>query len=466
MSDKEKIWYSVDGKKFLAINLADKLSLLVDEYNDLVKKSEVNENDVRSVIEDIIMLTRGQECPHEFSQMMIILMLAIVKGKIFGGEWLDGAHIAMNRGDLEICRELVIDSINSLGVSIVKNSHKDFLLLTKENKEQNVEDIFRMIMDELNEFYDVDESIYLELLEAFAELLAYWRNIEVPKTQDDEGYAVIYEIVELCYKYKAYHTAVRLSGLLYISDKTEFLEYLSNIMYLMGKVAFELGYMEVAKRCFIFANEDTEGTCWRDGDEKYEAVLKQEAKLEMTDEIFSIQSQRDENVHNGRIKLYTREDIKRYRDGEIDLEFMDLKKQKKGRKRLGEKAIKKYEKYAQGGLEERKKGIEEAFSVLSEEYEAYEEAAYLYYLKANIYMDENDLEAAYDCFKKAYHCENGKRNGMVLLGIAIVLSKMGKINEATAYLFRTYILCGKDFIIDKVGKKSWEMLEQYLRGFE
>lgn len=30
----------------------------------------------------------------------------------------------------------------------------------------------------------------------------------------------------------------------------------------MGKILYELGHLEVAKRCFLFADEDTKGECW------------------------------------------------------------------------------------------------------------------------------------------------------------------------------------------------------------
>lgn len=151
----------------------------------------------------------------------------------------------------------------------------------------------------------------------------------------------------------------------------------------------------------------------------------------------------------------------KYYAGELDIPFVDLKKQKKNRMKTGEKAIKKYEKYAQGSMEERMKGMEEAFSVFTEESEVYE-AAYLYCLKANLYITKNDYETAYKYFRKAYQCESGKRNGLVLLGTAIALSQMGRMQESTVYLFRTYMLCGKEFILEEVGDKPWEMVEKYL----
>lgn len=41
-------------------------------------------------------------------------------------------------------------------------------------------------------------------------------------------------------------------------------ENLSNTIFLMGKIVYELGYLEVAKQCFLFVDEDTKGKCWKE----------------------------------------------------------------------------------------------------------------------------------------------------------------------------------------------------------
>ena len=323
-------------------------------------------------------------------------------------------------------------------------------------------DILGMVVEELESKKRIDEKKYKSLLNDFAKLLEKWRNLEVPKSQHEGSYDLIYQIVEACYINKAYRTALRLSSLLFISDQTKNEENLSKSLFMMGKITYELGHLEVAKRCFLFADEDTNGKCWNSEDKQYNELLEQETELELTDEIIEKDRQLQEKVDKGEIKLYTSIEVDKYYEGELDIPFVDLKKQKKDRMKTGEKAIKKYEKYAQGSIEERMKGIEEAFSVFTEEPEVYEAAAYLYYLKANLYITKNDYETAYKYFRKAYQCEGGKRNGLVLLGTAITLSQTGRMKEATVYLFRTYILCGKEFIIEKVGEKPWDMVEKYL----
>lgn len=462
MSDSKELYYALGEDEFALASLSDCLQKAIEKYEKLANEKEVNMKKLRAAVTFLIKNSADEWGPNEFAQAMIILLLAIEKRDNSRYTWLACSKVAYSQKDLEICREFVIKAIEESGKSDVKNTNKEFIPLSQEDETENVADILGMVIDELTKKESLDEEKYEELLEDFAIPLEKWNDLEVPKTHEEESYGLVHEIVELCYKHKAYGTALRLSGLLYVSDKTKKMEHLADTMYLMGKVMFELGYMEVAKRCFLFADEDTDGQCWDEEDDKYKVVMQQETKLEITEEILEMQRQIDKKIESGEIKTYTDEELDKYFDGELEIEFIDSKKQEKARKKLGEKAIKIYEKYAQESLEERMQGIEEAFEVFTEAPEVYEEAAYLYYLKANIIMEQGDNEGAYEAFRKAYNCQNGSRNGLVLLGIAITLSQMGRMNEATAYLFRTYIFWGDEFIIEKVGVAAWEMLESYL----
>ena len=260
----------------------------------------------------------------------------------------------------------------------------------------------------------------------------------------------------------AYRTTTRLSGLLYVADEPKKKPNLAKTDLLLGKVMYELGYMEVAKRCFMFADENTKGECWEDVPEKYRALLEQETKLEITEEVLEKQKFIDDGIASGKFKTYTLNEVRKYRDGQLKIEFPDFKKQDKERKKIAEMALNTYGKHADGDASERLKGIDAAFAVFTEEPEVYEEAAYLYFLKANIYLEEDDLENAYACIKKAYGCKNGNKNGMVFLTTAIILSRMERISEATVYIFRSYILFGGEFVLEKLGEGAMEALEEYL----
>lgn len=462
MNDKEELYYPFAKDQFDIRDVCGIFRKLISEYNRIIKDNDIDESDLSFAVRKIIIYVKEQTNLNEISQAMVILLLALEKREKVRTAWVYFASVSFNSGDLEICRELVISEIKKSSIGDVRNSNREFIKLSKEDKEENVADIMGMVVEELERENSLDEEKYKNLLEDFAKPLEQWRNLEVPKSQHEGSYDLIYQIVEACYINKAYRTALRLSSLLFISDQTKNEENLSKSLFLMGKITYELGHLEVAKRCFLFADEDTNGECWSSEDKQYNELLEQETELELTDEIIEKDRQLQEKVDSGEMKLYTHEEVEKYYAGELDVPFVDLKKQKKDRMKTGEKAIKKYEKYAQGSIEERMKGIEEAFAVFTEEPEVYEAAAYLYYLKANLFLTKNEFETAYEYFQKAYQCENGKRNGLVLLGIAITLSQLGRNKEATVYLFRTYILCGKEFIVEKVGQKPWEIVEKLI----
>ncbi len=181
--------------------------------------------------------------------------------------------------------------------------------------------------------------------------------------------------------------------------------------------------------------------------------MNKETRLEVTEDIKNAQKYYYDGIASGKFKGYTLEQTREYRAGKLEIEFLDPKKLEKERNKIGEKAIKAYEK---------NKSVEEALAIFIEEPEVYEQAAYLYFMQANIYLDEGDLENALATIKKAYNCKNGKINGMVLLTFAIILSKMERFNEANIYIFRCYILFGGEFIAEKLGDGAMEVLEDYL----
>ncbi len=454
---KEELFIPLEKDDFMTADIRKNIETEVDKYNAMQGTESHDKMNIE--VFTIANISRGLYMPNEFARAMGILLFARVGREATRMPWRAISYDAFESGDLEICRELVIRSIKESSKSDVANGNKAFIPLSQESADDNVADIMGMITDELGELPDED---YEELLDDFGALLVQWRALEVPKCQDKDAYELVYELVQRCYEHKAYRTATRLSGLLYVADERKKKPNLAKTNLLMGKIMYELGYMEVAKRCFMFADEDTKGKCWKDVPEKYRILLEQETKLEITEEVLEKQKFIDDGIASGKFKGYTLKECRKYRAGELEIEFPDTKKQEKERNKIVEKALKAYEKHSDGDASEKLKGIDEAFKVFTEEPEAYEQAAYLYFMKANIYLDEDDLENAYDCIKKAYKCKNGNINGMVLLTFAIILSKMGRFNEANIYIFRTFILFGEEFIADKLGEGALEAIEDYL----
>lgn len=106
--------------------------------------------------------------------------------------------------------------IRDIKVSGKENVNKSFIPLTKETADDNVADIMGMITDELGEIPDDD---FGDLLDDFGALVAQWRSLDLPKCENKGAYELVYGLVERCFNHKAYNTAMRLSGLLYVADE-------------------------------------------------------------------------------------------------------------------------------------------------------------------------------------------------------------------------------------------------------
>ncbi len=453
--EPQKTHILIDGQ-LKYTNILENVKEEIENYNKAFERAEKIEIDFEGAASKLSSWSSGRDIP-EFAQSLVILLLTYVKRTYTRMVWIDAAEIAWNRGDMEICREIV--KYASKQGAGVKGSNKEYVVLGRESKNENVADILGMIIEELRESNSLNEKKCKELLKDFGEPLDRWRNLEVQKAYQDESFDLLYQILELCMKHKAYHTAYRLVVLLFIADRAKKKSQLPKAMMIAGKLSYELGYMAVAKSCFECADQESKGKCWKDEDEKYHAVLQMETKLEITDEVRQVQKRMDEWVESGEFSTYSYDDIYASFDGEIEIPKIEPKKLKKTRMKVGEKAIQVYEKYAQGSREDKLKGIERAFKAFKEAPEVYEAAAYLYYIKANIAISEKNYELAYEELKKAYNCENGKRNGLVLLCFAIILSHMGRREEAKTFIYRAYILCGKKFVVDSLGFDAWQSIQ-------
>lgn len=290
---------------------------------------------------EVSLWCHGLYLPYEFGGDLSVLLFAIEGrcGKKLA--WGASAHSAFDGGELEICRELVFREMLEYSKGDVMNANKAYKQLIKETADDNTADILGMITDELGV---MDDEKFEELLDDFGALLVQWRALEVPKCRDGDAYELVYELVERCLDHKAYLSAIRLSGLLYAADEPKKLPNLAKTNMLMGKVMYEFGHLEIAKCCFMLADEETKGDCWKDVPEKYHELLNQETKLEISEDVLKAQKIIDDLAASGKFKLYTEKEVDKFYDGELEVEFLDLKKQEKERNKIAEKVLKAYEK--------------------------------------------------------------------------------------------------------------------------
>lgn len=149
MNNIEELYYPFNKGKFDIWDVCGKFQKLIDEYNRVIKDNDINETKIMSKILDIIIYVIIRKDLNEISQAMVTLLLALEKRNNSRTVWSYCASIAFNCGDLEICRELVIFAIKKSSIGDVRNSNREFIKLSKEDKEQNVADILGMVVEEL-----------------------------------------------------------------------------------------------------------------------------------------------------------------------------------------------------------------------------------------------------------------------------------------------------------------------------
>lgn len=99
-----------------------------------------------------------------------------------------------------------------------------------------------------------------------------WGLFPDPKGIYSESYYLVKDIIDTCFvlsdfnKAKEWSEKIFLTGFMRIdSGEKEFIS---------GKVAFELGDLELAKEFFSIANKKSEGRCFEDEDTKYLKCFK------------------------------------------------------------------------------------------------------------------------------------------------------------------------------------------------
>ena len=397
---------------------------------------------------------------YNYARIMLLLFYLISDKAEDDSAIIYNMKISYKLMDNEYAREFAASALKQVSKSDLKNSGKEYIKLLEEGKNENVADILGMILDELESKIDLSEEDYDLLLTELSKPIEKWRYFDLPKASQEESHETIRQIIEICYKWKAYESLLRLSGLLFITSKNSKNFY--DDLFLMGKVAFDLGYIEVAKQCFTYVEQKIGDNCWDSTNRKYRDVLNKETHLEIPQDAYELEKEIKIKLEKGEIRLYTRQEVWDYLDKKIEIPFIDQAKLMKQRIKTGEKAVKKYQKYNNEIPEKQLKGLEEAFLLLSDDKYQYESAGYLFYTKGKIFENMNEHEKAYECFLEAYKCFCAKSNPILLLSIANQLFIRKRNAKGIAYVFRAYILTNKQSIVELMENACDYMEKKYL----
>lgn len=374
----------------------------------------------------------------QYSQCLVLLFFLIEKYPEHAGTLAYAMKIPFAYGDFEISRELALRTLKNSSKSDLKNSGKEYIDLIAEDKNTHVLDILGMIIDELSREKMLTEEVYASLLEDFSEPVKNWREYEVPKCKQKGCYETIKIIQDLCFRYEAYETCLRLSGLLFIAGN-ELQEYFAETVAFMGKVAYENGYEEIARQCFSFV-ESQSADIFANVEEKYRVILNKKTEMIIPKIAYDTDMNIQEKVESGEIRLYTKEEVFEYIANEKPKALKQQKKEQKQREKKLESVKARYDLIADTLQEETLKEINTLLEMLGEEDAYCAIAGKLYRQKGEIYLNLNELQKAEECLTKAYQCEEGRFSPELMKDFAVLAEKSGKKKEAEAYSFRASIL--------------------------
>jgi tetratricopeptide (TPR) repeat protein len=123
------------------------------------------------------------------------------------------------------------------------------------------------LMDESNSYNekgDLPKSIEL--------LIKAWDGLPEPKASNANSFFILKYIIETNLEIGKPEESEKWLKDFFESDLDR--DDLGDRKYIEGKVAFDLGDMNRAKKAFIEANSLTKGRCFEPGDSQYKAIIK------------------------------------------------------------------------------------------------------------------------------------------------------------------------------------------------
>lgn len=100
-----------------------------------------------------------------------------------------------------------------------------------------------------------------------------WDLLPEPKgVYSEESFHLVKDIIDTCFIIKDYKKAKEWSDKIYLTGLAR--KDTGKKEFISGKVAFELGEVEVAKEFFYIANKKSEGRCFEGEDTKYLRCFK------------------------------------------------------------------------------------------------------------------------------------------------------------------------------------------------
>lgn len=443
--DTNEIEYWVVMKEpfsFKVVNMADNCKTKMAAWNDLPQLRYEHKESYDKLL-DVYFSLASKPLPEPLQAT--IVLATVTKNLPEEIRYLiENRHIYMRYMEHnipEFCREVVLRNLKYMRRSDLPNSGKEYVEVIKEDKNTHVADILGMIVEELQEKGVMTDGLYEELTEELQEYLIRWRELDVPKLNRKEAHPVMKAIEEICFQHQAYRTCLILSPMYMLSGK-ECDDHFDESLFFIGKVLYELGYLEYARNCFQRVDANTNQACWSpEGEEKYRNLLKEETKLEVPQWVYDRDEEVQKQLQSGEAYLISDEEMTY--DWILAGEKGNKSRERKNKKLL-EKSIavlsEQWESFEtlEGGALHNK--AEELLELLGDLGKSSEEMVSIYRRNGEEYLREQDYQRAEEEFQKAYSLQMGRYDSQLMSDLADLSEHLGQKGRAKAYRLRAKIL--------------------------
>lgn len=424
------------------VSMADLCKRTMAAWNDLPQPRYEHEESYWKLLDVYFSLV---EKPMAEPLLATVIVATVVKNTPEEDRYLyENGHIYMRymeRNIPEFCRETTLRDLKYTRRSDLPNKGKEYVEVIKEDKNTHVADILGMIIEELLEKGVMTDGLYEELTEELQEYLIRWRELDVPKLNSKEAHPVMKAIEEICFQHQAYRTCLILSPMYMLSGK-ECDDHFDESLFFIGKVLYELGYLEYARNCFQRVDANTGRACWsQEGEEKYRNLLKEATKLEVPQWVYDRDEEMQNKVQRGEAILVPTEEMNydRRMAGE-----KENKSRERKHKKLLEKSIaalsEQWEQFEalEGGALHNK--AEELLELLGDLGKSTEEMVSIHRRNGEEYLKEQDYQRAEEEFQKAYSLQMGRYDSQLMSNLADLSEHLGQKGRAKAYRLRAKIL--------------------------
>lgn len=352
-------------------------------------------------------------------------------------------HIYMDYGEFsipELCREIVIRELKHTSRSDLTNSGKEFLEIIKENKNEHVMDILGFVTEELIKKGELTDTICEELTEHLKSPLLRWRSLEVPKAAQADAHQIIKDIEDICFSYRAYETCLLLSPMLMIAG-TDCQSHYEESLLFVGKVLFELGYLEYAKNCFLrVAANGRESLLNTEENTKYHELLITDTFLVIPQWVKNRDLEVAQMLKNGQA-IWASDDEADEIEEKHEKEIKKKAKAEKANLIICEKSFNNLMtslKDASGCQYHRL--LHEAKQVFDEIGCNTSEIVTIYRLDGEAYIREGEYERAESEFNKAFSFTQGRYSPELMNDFATIADHYNEPGKAKAFRLRSRIL--------------------------